>query len=262
MSPSAPADGLGDLALHAARAGARTIAEVLGGGALQVGSKSSRNDLVTNADRAAERSIVDAIRARRPDDAILGEESGEHPGGSGVRWLIDPVDGTTNFVHRRWDYAVSVGAARDGEIVAGAILRPAYGDWVQAEGPAASGSGGAPAVTGTGALRDALVSVGFPHRQQIRPRVLGLLGGLIPRVRDFRRIGSACCDLLSVATGSLDAFVGVAQQPWDVAAGHAVVGAAGGSCGWVTTAGGLEVFVAGTPAVAAALADHLRADPH
>ena len=264
---------LGELALHAARAGAAAIRAALRDGALDVGRKSAHNDLVTNADRAAERAVVAAIREHRPQDTILGEESGEHPGehqggvpdagpdGARIRWLVDPVDGTTNFVHRRWDYAVSVAAERGGRSVAGAILRPAYQDWVLAGGGAARGSAGVPAVAGTERTTDALVSVGFPHRPELRPRVLHLLERLGPHIRDFRRIGSACCDLLSVATGVLDAYIGVEQAPWDVAAGAAIVPAAGGRCGVLRTGRGMSVFLAGTPAVYAGLERLLAADP-
>jgi myo-inositol-1(or 4)-monophosphatase len=248
--------GLGELALRLARTGATAIDEVLAGG-LRIGSKSSRNDLVTNADRAAEKAIVAALRDARPDDAILGEELGEHPGTSGLRWLVDPVDGTTNFVHGRRDFAVSVGVERAGEPVAGAILRPAYGDWVLADGGRADGSAGTPQLAPTATLTEALVSVGFPHRPELRARVYSLLGWLGPQVRDFRRIGSACCDLFSVATGTLDAYVGVEQAPWDVAAGNAIVRAVGGRCTTVWTAGDLRVFLAGVPAVVEPLAQLL-----
>ncbi|KWX00777.1 Inositol-1-monophosphatase [Carbonactinospora thermoautotrophica] len=253
---------LKDLALAAVLAGAAAVEEVVRGGPLDVRSKGARHDLVTEADRRSEKAIIDTIRAERPDDAILGEEFGRQEGTSGLLWLVDPVDGTTNFVHGRADYAVSVGVERAGEYVAGAIYRPVFDDWIAVEGEEVAAGNCSPGLSGQDDLAQALISFGFPHRPQIRPRVLALLCDLMPRIRDFRRIGSAACDLFSVATGGLDATVGFAQQPWDVAGGWAIVRALGGVYRRFETAGGIEVCVAGNPAVVEALEEYLRASRH
>jgi len=124
---------LAGLALRAARAGAAAIAGVVARGEVRPDVKTGAHDLVTAADRASEAAIIEVIRAERPDDAILGEESGAHPGNSGTRWLVDPLDGSANFVYGRADYAVSVGVESAGAIVAGAIIRPSDGRWMLAD---------------------------------------------------------------------------------------------------------------------------------
>ncbi|MGH3327743.1 MAG: inositol monophosphatase family protein [Streptomycetales bacterium] len=246
------------LALEAAQAGVRAIEGVSRGPGLEIGTKTSLRDLVTTADHAAERAILDMIRAHRPDDAIVAEESGEHPGTSGVRWFVDPVDGTMNYVHGRHDHGVAVGVERAGRVVAGAIVRPAYGDWWAADGDEPYGSNGTPAVSGEQSLPDALVCIGFPQPPRLRQRFLALVGDLMPHIRDFRRIGCASSDLVSVATGAADAHIAVDVKPWDRVAGEAIVVAAGGRCLDVTTAGGLAVFIAATPVIADALEALLR----
>ena len=135
MNRSTP---LGDLALHAARAAVAAIHDIQTDAVIQHANvvaqhKSGTHDLVTAADRAAEAAIFSTILSARPDDAFLGEETGAHDGTSGTRWLVDPLDGTANFVHGRSDYAVSVAAEVDGRIEAGAIIRPVEGLWAMAD---------------------------------------------------------------------------------------------------------------------------------
>ena len=236
-------DELRDLAIRAAEAAARAIREAVASGGVEVALKSARHDLVTTADRAAERAIIDAIRRERPNDRIHAEESGEHSGTSNVEWLVDPPDGTTNFVHHRSDYAVSIAAiADDGQELAAVIHRPADAQWVAVSPLGAAGT----FTLGTTALTDAsaaLISVGFPHDASMRPAALEALGRSMPAVRDFRRTGSAACDLLAVATGTLDAYVGFNLAPWDYAAGHALVRAAGGHAGVVQLPSGLTAVI-------------------
>jgi myo-inositol-1(or 4)-monophosphatase len=243
-------DALRAIAVLAAHAGARAILDVVEHDRVEVSAKSARHDLVTTADRAAEQAIIDVIRRHRPDDRIHAEESGLHQGGSGTLWLIDPLDGTANFVHHRSDYAVSIaalhedGAGHEQADRAAVIHRPADGQWLAASG---SGHDGTLALrTGAVAKRaaDALVSVGFPHDPVKRPVALGLLGRLMPAVRDFRRIGSAACDLLAVATGTLDAYIGFSLAPWDYAAGHVLVRAAGGHAEVIDAGQGLVASIA------------------
>lgn len=243
---------LRDLALASAQVGAHAIVRELSGGHLRVETKAP-DDFVTTADHAAEAAVLGIIKAARPGDAVLAEESGEHPGNTGIRWLVDPLDGTTNFVHRRRDYAVSVGVERDGEVVAGAIVRPADGDWAAAGGADGVGRDAPPRVSETDDLARSLVGVGLPGPKDEKQRVHAFVGELLPHVRDYRRGGSSACELLSVATGQQEGYLGFGVNLWDVAAGVALVRAAGGSWAWVTTASGIRVLVAGTPPVADAL---------
>lgn len=240
---------LGELALASAQVGAHAILRELRRGDLQIRTKAHDADFVTIADQAAEDAIITLIRSARPDDAILAEESGVHAGDSGVRWVIDPLDGTMNFVHQRRDYAVSVGVERAGKIVAGAIVRPYEGDWAMAGGGASASSAEPPAVSPTTAIGDALVGIGFPSGLDDKLRVHGLLAELSREVRDFRRSGSSACELLSLAMGQQDGYYGFEVKLWDVAAGIALVEAGGGACEWVTTASGIQVLVAGTTGV-------------
>ncbi len=244
---------LRDLALASAQAGAYAILRELRKGDLRVETKLHDSDFVTTADKAAEEAILRLVTAARPRDAILAEESGMHAGDSGVRWLVDPLDGTMNFVHHRRDYAVSVGVEHDGRMVAGAIVRPADGDWAAAGGGEAYARDTTPAVSDASNLSEALVGVGLPGPMDQRVRVHEFVGELIHQARDYRRSGSSACELLSVALGAQEGYLGFGVNLWDVAAGIALVEAAGGTCQWVTTETGLEVLVAGTPQVTQSL---------
>jgi myo-inositol-1(or 4)-monophosphatase len=240
---------LGDLALAAAQVGAHAILREVRRGDLQVQTKAHAADFVTVADKAAELAIISLIRSARPNDAILAEESGVHAGDSGVRWVIDPLDGTMNFVHGRHDYAVSIGVESDNTIVAGAIVRPYDGDWAMAGGGAAIAREGKPAMSTTADLAEAMVGIGLPSGLDDKLRVHGLLAELSRYARDFRRTGSSACELLALAQGQQDGYFGFEVNLWDVAAGIALVEAAGGAAEWVTTASGIRVLVAGTHGV-------------
>ncbi|MQA86280.1 MAG: inositol monophosphatase [Streptosporangiales bacterium] len=239
---------LTEVALDAAAAGERAIQEAVGT-PLEVSTKASPRDLVTAADHAAERAIIAYLREQRPDDAILAEESGEHPGTSPVRWVIDPLDGTTNFVHGRPDFAVAVAAEMDEEYVTGAIRRPAFGDWIAGGEVGIWASEGSPGVSEPRRLDDALISVGISLLPERRATSFALLGELLPAVRDFRRTGSASCDLFAVATGALDAYVTLDVRPWDIGPGWAVARAAGGRCLRIPTVAGRSAFLVGNPTV-------------
>ena len=195
--------------------------------------------MVTAADKASEQAVIDVLRAARPADSILGEEGGAHKGSSGVRWLVDPLDGTANFVYGRADYAVSVGAETAGKPVVGAIIRPADGQWIMAgsngvaSGREPRGAHGrtdspAPGVRQCG-LDEALVAFGLPYSLPARRQALTIIAALIPQLRGVRVIGSAASDLAAVALGQCDAFVGFGLAEWDTTAGHAIVIAAGGA---------------------------------
>jgi myo-inositol-1(or 4)-monophosphatase len=202
-------DDAGILALRAAQAGATAIAAVAASDGVRTDFKSGDHDLVTTADKAAEAAVIEVIRAARPDDAILGEEGGAHPGTSGSRWLVDPLDGTANFVYGRADHAVSVGVLTDGVITAGAIIRVSDGRWAAASaGTATAGTIAQPSVNQHVPAAQALVSFGLPYDLGARQRVFGIVAALIPQIRGVRIAGSAACDFLALADGECDAFVG------------------------------------------------------
>ncbi|MEU4893136.1 inositol monophosphatase family protein [Streptomyces sp. NPDC044780] len=241
------------LALEAAEEGAKAIDEHTAEFLQSVTSKGARYDLVTRADKEAERAIIHHLSTRSPSDGILAEETGSREGTSGLRWVIDPIDGTTNFVHGRRDFAVSVGLeSRDG-IFAGAVVRPAHGDWAAAEGDRVFSSAGHRMSVSSVRVNEALVAVGLCHDATARAFTLRqIVPALVAQVQDWRWVGSAACDLFSVADGSLDGYVGINLSIWDIAAGIALVKAAGGQCETVR-AGQIDAFLAGSPEVVAGL---------
>jgi myo-inositol-1(or 4)-monophosphatase len=215
-------------------------------------TKSSLTDVVTEMDRRAEQLIRERILAARPGDTILGEEGGEIGGtaGSGARWVVDPLDGTINYLYGLADWCVSIAAEVDGVIVAGVVAIPLHGEtYLAARGHGAtvrtatgqttaagrSGSAGGQRGSAGPALRcnrgvplaQALVGTGFGYLSG-RRRVQGeVVSALLPRIRDIRRGGSAAVDLCSVAAGRLDAFYERGLNPWDYSAGGLIAEEAG-----------------------------------
>jgi myo-inositol-1(or 4)-monophosphatase len=221
-----------------------------------VATKSSPTDVVTEADQAAEVLIRERIGAVRPADRILGEEGGEAPAGPGpagggegegeggvsrVRWIVDPLDGTVNYLYGLPDWAVSVAAEEAGTVVAGAVFVPRRGElfsaalgqgaWLRPEGPAAPGGNDVPAVRLTCnrdvPLSHALVATGFGYEEGQRLIQAEVLRGVLPRVRDIRRGGSCAVDLCSLASGHVDAFYERGVNLWDIAAGGLIAAEAG-----------------------------------
>jgi myo-inositol-1(or 4)-monophosphatase len=226
----------------------------------EVGTKSSLTDMVTDADRASERLIVERIRAERPGDAILGEEgtSAAAAGDSTVRWVIDPLDGTTNYLYRHPFFAVSIGVEVDGVTRAGVVHDPSHDEMFTAVADGGAFLDGRPiAVSGLADLATALVGTGFSYLPDQREPQGAVVTRLLPRVRDVRRHGAAALDLCWVACGRLDAYyerwLGGA---WDLCAGALIVREAGG----VTSAiEGGPVVPASVLAASPALAEPLRA---
>ncbi len=259
MVANDPLPNLGQVALTAALAGATAIRSVVDTGRLGTEFKTGGHDMVTAADKASERAVIDVIRSMRPDDSILGEEGGVHHGKSTVRWLVDPLDGTANFVYGRADYAVSVGAEIAGEPAAGAIIRPADGQWIMTGGSgvdagrdlrsAGDRKESAPATVRQCALDDALVAFGLPYSLSSRRQALTIVAALVPRLRGVRVIGSAASDLAAVALGQCDAFVGFGLAEWDTAAGQAIVKAAGGAVRQIEQQHAGRTIIAGNTAV-------------
>jgi len=202
-------------------------------------TKSSPTDVVTEMDRAAEELIRSQILAARPGDAILGEEGGAtgEAGAGRVRWVVDPLDGTVNYLYGLADWSVSIAAELDGTIVAGVVNAPALGEVFTATlgGGAWLHAGGGPPVAlrcNTGVpLDQALVSTGFGYAVPRRIVQGQVVGALLPRVRDIRRGGSCAVDLCSLAAGRVDAYYERGVNYWDWAAGGLVATEAGAVLG-------------------------------
>jgi myo-inositol-1(or 4)-monophosphatase len=221
-------DALLRLAMHLA-AEAAIVHRDAHGRTHAVSTKSSATDMVSEVDLAAERHIVDGLRRARPDDAILAEESGTRAGTSGVRWVIDPLDGTTNYLYGYPAYAVSIGVEMDGRRVLGVVHDSALGEvYAGIVGRGATRDGVCIAPGRVAALERALVATGFQPHPHLRARQAAVLATVLPGVRDLRRAGSAALDLCAVACGRIDAFYEIGLGPWDFAAGAAIVEAAGG----------------------------------
>lgn len=250
-----------DVAVSAARAaGAVALRWQARLGDLTVEHKGGPGDLVSEADREAELAARAVLEAARPDDAVVGEEAAATGGSSGVRWYVDPVDGTTNFLYGRDDWCVSVAAWRDGVPVAAAVLEPVPGRLTTATaGGGAWCDGVRLQVRRPPSLDLAVVELGLGRARQ-RERAGELFGLLVPRVRDVRRGGSAALALTNVAVGRADAVWSPGLQPWDLAAGVLLVQEAGGVVGDLDgPADGLPSDVlAGDPGVVDALRPLLR----
>ena len=218
------------------------------GATLDIRQKTGHRNIVTDYDQRAEAVIVDAIRSDCPDDAILAEEGSL--GGQDVsrRWLIDPIDGTTNFSHAFPYVAVSVAFELCGVIVLGAIYDPTRDELFLGErGRGAELNGRPIAVSAVDALERSLVSTGFPYERDLLPVALAQLGRMTYAVQSLRRVGAAALELAYVACGRLDAFWEVRLEPWDCAAGSLLVEEAGGR---VTGIGGEPFSVYAGPTLA------------
>ncbi|WP_432136336.1 MULTISPECIES: inositol monophosphatase family protein [unclassified Streptomyces] len=200
-------------------------------------TKSSPVDVVTEMDVAAEKLITTLIAERRPDDGFLGEEGATSEGTSGVRWVIDPLDGTVNYLYGLPTWAVSIAAEQDGETVVGVVEVPMRGESYRAvRGGGAWATGpweGERRLTVRPAppLDQALVSTGFNYVAEVRAHQAEIAGRLIPLLRDIRRGGSAAIDLCDVAAGRLDGYYERGLHPWDLAAGDLVAREAGALTG-------------------------------
>ncbi|GAC1532924.1 MAG: inositol monophosphatase family protein [Acidimicrobiales bacterium] len=211
------------LAVAAARqAGAFLLA---GRGAVRsVSTKSSATDMVSEMDQGAERLIRHVILAERPGDAILGEEEGEWAGAgpaTGVRWIVDPLDGTTNYLYGLPAWCVSVAAEIHGVVVAGAVFDAVHDElWTATLGGGGARNGlGLPPLAGGGELATALVATGFSYDAGRRGPQGLVAAHVVARIRDLRRAGAAALDLCWVAGGRLDAYYEEGTRPWDRAAG-------------------------------------------
>ena len=206
-----------DLLLHG-QARVRTTVE----------TKSTGTDMVTEMDRASEALIVGELLTRRPNDGILGEEGASRAGTSGVRWVIDPLDGTTNYLYGFPSYGVAIAAEVEGRAIAGAVHDVPHGETFWAALGHGSWLGDRRLVADSAAtLATALVGTGFGYDPARRAAQSEVLTGVLPNVRDVRRAGAAAIDVCWVAAGRLDAFYELGLAPWDWAASSLVASEAG-----------------------------------
>jgi myo-inositol-1(or 4)-monophosphatase len=220
-----------------------------------VDTKSSITDVVTAADTAAEQLARRLLAQWRPGEPVLGEEEGgAGPPAGDLCWVVDPIDGTVNYLYGLPWYAVSVAVQRDGQSLAAAVSQPADGRlWSAARGCGALCDGVALQVSGTTQLELSLIGTGFSYRSQRRARQAAMVAGMLPRIRDLRRAGSAALDLCSVASGWLDGFAEHGLHRWDWAAGALIAAEAGAVVALPTP--GSDLVLAATPGIADALAE-------
>ncbi|WSG41910.1 inositol monophosphatase [Dactylosporangium sp. NBC_01737] len=248
------------LAVSIAREAATLAQAMRAAGVDPVATKSTLTDVVTAADRAVERQVREAIRAARPGDTVLGEEFGtESEAGQGVRWILDPIDGTVNYLYDLPQYAVSLAAEVDGTVVAGVVINAATGkEWTAVLGGGAFTGGRRLSGSVQTDLRQALVGTGFGYAAERRLHQAAVLGGLIGEIRDVRRFGAAAIDLCLAAEGSLDAYYEKGLNAWDHAAGGLVASEAGLLVtGLSGAAAGPDMVVAAPPALYKGLHDRL-----
>ncbi|MDQ3177358.1 MAG: inositol monophosphatase [Actinomycetota bacterium] len=205
--------------------------EIAAAGAAAIGvvdDKSSATDLVTQHDRATEQWLVDELRAARPGDAVIGEEGTAISGTSGYEWYLDPIDGTTNYVHGHTMWATSVAVGLAGDMVAGAVAAPALGEvFAAARDAGATCNDLTISAASDVTLGRALIATGFSYDVERRRMQARRMAQLIDRVADIRRGGSAALDLCFVAAGRVDGYYEEFLNVWDLAAGELIAREAG-----------------------------------
>ncbi|GAA1838523.1 inositol monophosphatase family protein [Agromyces salentinus] len=246
-----------EFALEARRAGVSVAA-----------TKSTPTDIVTAVDRDTEAFIRSLILEARPDDGIVGEEGAARVGTTGLDWVVDPIDGTVNFLYGIPSWSVSIAVAEqagprriEGSTLAGVVVNPVTGELFEASLGGGARSSGRPLAVNTGVpLGQALVATGFGYASEVRREQAEVLLGVLPEVRDIRRMGSAALDLASLAGGRVDALYERGLNAWDHAAGGLIAREAGARVGGVR--GGredVELLVATAPDLYDAFAALLRA---
>jgi myo-inositol-1(or 4)-monophosphatase len=218
-----------ELAERAARAAGEVLMSYFGHAAEGVELKSSPTDPVSDADREAERTIRELLLGDRPDDGLVGEEGSLTEGGNGRTWIVDPLDGTVNFLYGLRTWAVSIALEDSEGLAVGVVFNPVDGECFTAlRGEGAALNGRAISVTSCSTLDRAMVATGFSYEAERRAEQAALLLRLLPRIRDVRRAGAAALDLAYVAAGRVDAFYERGLKRWDEAAGRLLVHEAGG----------------------------------
>lgn len=258
--PDHDLDPLLTLAERLALGAAELLLDALTRGGLRSATKTSATDLVTDADEASERYIVEGLLTARPHDGIRGEEGTDVEGTSGVVWVVDPIDGTTNFVYGHSGFGVSIAALVDDEPMVGVVADPLHDDVFTARRGGGAWRNHAP-IRGSSLdrLDLALVATGFSYLPERRRRQAEVLAHVLPAVRDIRRMGGAAVDLCSTACGRVDAFYEKGLNPWDFAAGWLVAAEAGVRVGDLDGGPPSSDFtLAAPPAIFEPLAELLR----
>lgn len=198
------------------------------GSRIHVGTKSTATDMVTEVDREVERLIVDGILAARPNDGILGEEGADVAGTSGHRWIVDPIDGTTNYLYGHPGFAVSIACEREGEVVVGVVNDPLHRElYAAVRGGGATRNGEPVHCSEQTDIAQALIATGFGYDPDRRREQGAVIARVISEIRDIRRMGAAAVDLCSVASGRVDAYFERGLNAWDLAAGELIASEAG-----------------------------------
>ncbi len=263
MDSAPPPRELLEIAIDVARGAADTAYRMRVEGVSVAATKSTATDVVTAADRAVERQITDALRRLRPADAVLGEEYGAAERGTEaparVRWIVDPIDGTVNYLYGLPHCAVSIAVEVDGEVVAGVVRNIHTGDeWTATLGGGAWRDGQRLRCSTETDLGQALVITGFGYDAGRRAHQARVVAELIPQVRDIRRLGAAAVDLCVVAEGRADAYYEKGLAVWDRAAGGLVAAEAGLLIGGLKgLAPGPDMVIAAPPALFGPLHDRL-----
>jgi myo-inositol-1(or 4)-monophosphatase len=241
---------LGEVEALAREAGAAAMRYFRHNDRLEMHNKLNDSDIVTTADKESEELITGYIRTHYPAHAILSEESGETAGTSGCRWVIDPVDGTTNFFSGLPAWAISIGVEREGRTELGVVFLPALGEMFSAERGKGAWLNGAPIrVSGQTALSRSVIATGFPVDKDTNPdNNLDNLAAILPLVRDIRRLGSAATELCYTAAGFFGGYWELNLHEWDVNAGTLILEEAGGICTRFRHDRGVSV-VCGAPAI-------------
>jgi myo-inositol-1(or 4)-monophosphatase len=221
---------LARVALAAAEAATAVLVRPRTGTPAGVETKTSATDMVSDVDREAEAAVSDVLARMRPDDAVLGEEGTVREGNTAVRWVVDPLDGTTNFLFGIPQFSVSVAAEIGGSPAVGVVVHPSHGEiWAALRNGGARLNGSPCRVaSGRSSLPTALVATGFGYQSARREWQAEVARRVIPSVRDIRRFGSAALDLCWTAGGRYDAYYEWGLNPWDLAAGALICQEAGG----------------------------------
>lgn len=249
-----------DLAVDLAREAGALLLARLREPRVAIESKTTPTDLVSEVDKAAEALIVGRLRTERPDDAILAEEGTADTGASGLRWVVDPLDGTINYLYRRESFAVSI-ACEDAE---GGLVGVVYDPqrdalWTAERGGGAFRDGEPIRCSEQADLAFTLLGTGFAYAAETRAAQAEAMRHVLPRVRDIRRAGAATLDLCAVAEGTLDAYYERGLAPWDLAAGAVIAREAGAVVRVLPPPSGSgDVVLAAPPALNAPLLALLR----
>jgi myo-inositol-1(or 4)-monophosphatase len=248
-----------EIAVSVTRGAADLARQMRAEGVTGVTTKSTATDVVTAADQATERYVRETLGQLRPGDAVLGEEAGESAGAGTVRWIVDPIDGTVNYLYGIPHYAVSLAAEVDGVVVAGVVRNAATGEeWTATRGGGAWRGGVRLSGSEVSRLGQALIATGFGYASDRRVHQARVVAALLPRVRDIRRLGVASLDLCFAAEGRVDGYYEKGLNLWDHAAGGLIATEAGlRVSGLAGAAPGPNLLLAAPAGIWAALHDAL-----